>query len=165
MDMMIHDFDMARYLIGAEVEEIYALGGVMVDPAIGAVGDIDTAIVTPRYKNGVIGTIDNSRQAVYGYDQRVEVFGSKGGAVVANNTPHTATLSNSEGVHSAKPLYFFLERYTAAYVAEIREFIEAVRDDTPTPVTGLDGRVPVVMGLAAWKSYRENRPVKLSEFD
>lgn len=165
MDMMIHDFDMARCLIGEEVEEIYALGGVMVDPAIGAAGDIDTAIVTLRYKNGVIGTIDNSRWAVYGYDQRVEVFGSKGGVVVGNNIPHTATLSNSEGVHSAKPLHFFLERYTAAYVAEVREFIEAVQHDTPTPVTGLDGRIPVVMGQAAWKSYRENRPVKLSEVE
>jgi myo-inositol 2-dehydrogenase/D-chiro-inositol 1-dehydrogenase len=162
-DMTIHDFDMARYLIGSEVEEIYAAGAVLVDPAIGAAGDVDTAVVTLRYASGAIGTIDNSRRAVYGYDQRVEVFGSEGGIVVANNTPHTAVYSNVEGVHSALPLYFFLERYTEAYVAEMKAFIEAIQHDTPPPVTGLDGRIPVVMGLAAWKSYRENRPVKLSE--
>ncbi|MBI1880726.1 MAG: inositol 2-dehydrogenase [Chloroflexi bacterium] len=163
LDMTIHDFDMARYLINDEVEEVYAAGGVLVDPAIGAASDIDTAVVTRRYANGAIGTIDNSRQAVYGYDQRVEVFGSAGGIVVSNNTPHNAVFSNTEGVHSALPLYFFLERYTDAYVAEIKAFIECIQLDTPPPITGLDGRIPVVMGLAALTSYRENRPVKLSE--
>ncbi len=163
LDMTIHDFDMARYLINDEVEEVYATGAVLVDPAIGAAGDVDTAVITLRYAGGAIGTIDNSRQAVYGYDQRVEVFGSKGVVVVANNTPHTAVYSNAEGVQSAKPLYFFLERYTEAYVAEMKAFIECIRRGTPPPVTGLDARIPVVIGLAAWKSYRENRPVKLSE--
>jgi myo-inositol 2-dehydrogenase/D-chiro-inositol 1-dehydrogenase len=163
LDMTIHDFDMARYLISDEVEEIYAAGGVLVDPAIGAAGDVDTAVVTLRYAGGAIGSIDNSRRAVYGYDQRIEVFGSAGGIVVSNNTPHNAIYSNTEGVHSALPLYFFLERYTEAYVAEMKAFIECIQRDTSPPVTGLDGRIPVVMGLAAWKSYRENRPVKLSE--
>lgn len=165
MDQTIHDFDMARFLIGDEVEEIYAAGGVMVDPAIGEAGDIDTAIITLKYKNGVIGVIDNSRQAVYGYDQRVEVFGSKGSIAVSNNTPNKAVISNAEGVHSANPLYFFLERYMDAYAAEMEVFIECIRQDTPPPVTGIDGRIPVVMGLAAWKSCRENRPVKLSEIE
>jgi myo-inositol 2-dehydrogenase/D-chiro-inositol 1-dehydrogenase len=154
---------MARYLIGSEVDEIYAAGAVLVDPAIGQAGDVDTAVVTLRYANGAIGTIDNSRRAVYGYDQRVEVFGAEGVIVVSNNTPHNAVYSNVEGVHSALPLYFFLERYTEAYVTEMKAFIECIRRDTPPPVSGLDGRIPVVMGLAAWKSYRENRPVKLSE--
>lgn len=163
LDMTIHDFDMARYLLGSEVEEVYAVGGVMVDPVIGQAGDIDTAVVTLRYSNGAIGTIDNSRQAVYGYDQRLEVFGSKGNIIVTNNKPHNAVISDTEGVHSALPLYFFLERYTEAYVAEMRAFIEAVQQDKTPPVTGIDGRIPVVMGLAAWKSYRENRPVRLSE--
>ena len=163
LDMTIHDFDMARYLIGSEVGEIYAAGAVLVDPAIGTAGDLDTAVITLRYTSGAIGTIDNSRRAVYGYDQRVEVFGSEGGIVVANNTPHNAVYSNTEGSHSALPLYFFLERYTEAYVAELKAFIEAIRRDTSPPVTGLDGRIPVVMGLAAWTSYRENRPVKLNE--
>jgi myo-inositol 2-dehydrogenase/D-chiro-inositol 1-dehydrogenase len=163
LDMTIHDFDMARYLINDEVEEIFVAGAVLVDPAIGAAGDVDTAMITLRYRGGAIGTIDNSRRAVYGYDQRVEVFGSAGGIVVANNTSHQAVYSNAEGVHSALPLYFFLERYTEAYVAEIKAFIEAIQHDTPPPVSGLDGRIPVVMGLAARKSHQENRPVKLSE--
>jgi myo-inositol 2-dehydrogenase/D-chiro-inositol 1-dehydrogenase len=165
LDMTIHDFDMARYLIGSEVEEVYAMGGVMVDPKIGEAGDIDTALVSLRYANGALGSIDNSRQAVYGYDQRVEVFGSKGGVVVRNNTPDNAILSNAEGVYSAKPLYFFIERYTEAYVAEMKEFITCIVEDRTPSVTGIDGRIPVVMGLAAVKSYRENRPVKLSEID
>jgi myo-inositol 2-dehydrogenase/D-chiro-inositol 1-dehydrogenase len=163
VDMTIHDFDMARYLIGSEVEEVYATGGVMVDPKIGEAGDIDTALVTLRYANGAIGSIDNSRQAVYGYDQRVEVFGSEGGIVVANRTPDNAIISDVDGVHAAKPLYFFIERYTDAYIAEMKEFISCILEDKAPSVTGIDGRIPVVMGLAAWKSYRENRPVKLSE--
>lgn len=165
LDMTIHDFDMARYLIGSEVEEVYAVGGVMVDPEIGEAGDIDTTLVTLRYANGAIGSIDNSRQAVYGYDQRVEVFGSEGGIVVANRTPDNAIVSDANGVHAAKPLYFFIERYTNAFIAEMKEFVAAIREDKTPPVTGIDGRIPVVMGLAAWKSYRENRPVKLSEID
>ncbi|MFQ5612146.1 MAG: inositol 2-dehydrogenase [Anaerolineae bacterium] len=165
LDMTIHDFDMARFLLDDEVEEIYAAGGVLVDPAIGQAGDVDTAIITLRYANGAIGAIDNSRRAIYGYDQRVEVFGSEGVALVANETPHRAVVSDADGVHAALPLYFFLERYNEAYIAEMKAFIEAVREDQPPSVTGLDGRIPVVMGLAAWRSVRENRPVRLSEID
>lgn len=165
LDMTIHDFDMARFLLNEEVEEIYAAGGVLVEPAIGQAGDIDTTVITLRYTGGAIGTIDNSRRAVYGYDQRVEVFGSNGGVVVSNKTPHTAVVSDADGVHAALPLYFFLERYNEAYVAEMKAFLEAIERDGPVPVTGLDGRIPVVMGLAAWRSYRDNRPVKLSEIE
>jgi len=165
LDMSIHDFDMARYLMGSEVSEIYATGGVMVDPRIGQAGDIDTAVITLRFENGAIGTIDNSRRAVYGYDQRVEVFGSGGMVAVSNNTPDTAVYSNAEGVHSSLPLFFFVERYTEAYVAEMKEFIECIQQDKTPPVTGLDGRIPVVMGYAAMKSYEENRPVRLSEIE
>lgn len=163
LDMTIHDFDMARYLIGDEVEEIYVAGGVMVDPAIGKAGDIDTAIITLRFKSGVIGTIDNSRQAVYGYDQRVEVFGSGGCVSVDNNYPNTAVISDAQNVHRDLPLNFFIERYIDSYITEIKDFIECIQQDKNPPVTGIDGRIPVVMGLAAWKSYRENRPVKLNE--
>ena len=163
LDMTIHDFDMARYLMGSEVEEVYVLGNVLVDPAIGEAGDIDTAIISLRFANGALGTIDNSRQAVYGYDQRVEVFGSKGVAVAENKTPHGVTQSDAKGVHSALPLYFFVERYTDSYIAEMREFIGCIQDDKLPPVTGIDGRVPVVMAYAARKSYEENRPVRLSE--
>jgi myo-inositol 2-dehydrogenase/D-chiro-inositol 1-dehydrogenase len=165
LDMTIHDFDMARYLIGSEVTEIYAAGGVMVDPEIGKAGDIDTAVIILRFANGVIGAIDNSRKAVYGYDQRVEVFGSEGMVAVSNNTPDTAVHSNAEGVHSSLPLFFFVERYTDSYIAEMQAFIECIQQDTTPPVTGMDGRIPVVMGYAARKSYEENRPVKLSEVD
>jgi myo-inositol 2-dehydrogenase/D-chiro-inositol 1-dehydrogenase len=165
LDMTIHDFDMARYLIGSEVEEVYAIGDVMIDPEIGEVDDIDTALVTLRYSNGAIGSIDNSRQAVYGYDQRVEVFGSEGSILVTNRTPDNAIVSNADGIHAAKPLYFFIERYTEAYIAEMKEFVTCILDDADPSVTGIDGRIPVVMGQAAWKSYRENRPVKLSEID
>jgi len=163
LDMTIHDFDMARYLIGSEVEEIYAAGGVMVDPAIGEAGDIDTAVITLRFENGVIGTIDNSRQAVYGYDQRVEVFGSGGMVTVSNNTPDSALVSDGQGVHGPLPLYFFIERYVDSYIAEMEVFIECLQKDLMPPVTGVDGRIPVVMGYAARKSYEENRPVKLDE--
>jgi myo-inositol 2-dehydrogenase/D-chiro-inositol 1-dehydrogenase len=163
LDMTIHDFDMARYLSGSEVEEVYATAGVMVDPAIGEAGAVDTAIPTLRFANGAMGTIGNSRQAVYGYDQRVEVFGSKGMVQANNNTPDQDVYFNAEGVHSAKPLYFFLERYMESFVAEMKEFVQSIRKNTPPPVTGNDGRIPVVMGMAAKKSYLEHRPVRLSE--
>ena len=162
-DMTIHDFDMARYLSGSEVEEVYVAGAVRVDPLIGQAGDIDTAVITLRFANGAIGTIDNSRKAVYGYDQRVEVFGSQGMVAVTNNTPDTASYSGANGVQSAKPLYFFLERYAESFVAELREFVAAVRDDTTPPVTGADGRAPVLIAMAAARSYKECRPVRLSE--
>jgi len=163
VDMTIHDFDMARYLMGCEVEEVYAAGNVLVDPEIGDAGDIDTAVITLRFANGALGVIDNSRKAVYGYDQRVEVFGSAGMALVTNKTPDSVVQSDDVAVHSTKPLHFFVERYAEAYVAEMQEFVQAVLEDKAPPVTGMDGRIPVVMGYAAWKSYREHRPVKLTE--
>jgi myo-inositol 2-dehydrogenase/D-chiro-inositol 1-dehydrogenase len=163
LDMAIHDFDMARYVVGSEVEEVYAAGNVLVDPAIGEAGDVDTAVITLRFANGALGVIDNSRKAVYGYDQRVEVFGSAGMVVVANKTPDNATRSDASGVHSALPLYFFVERYTEAYILEMQDFVQAVRENKQPPVTGMDGRIPVVMGFAAKKSLAEHRPVKLSE--
>jgi myo-inositol 2-dehydrogenase / D-chiro-inositol 1-dehydrogenase len=163
LDMTIHDFDMARYLCGSEVEEVYTAAGVMVDPAIGDAGDVDTSIITLRFANGAIGTIDNSRKAVYGYDQRVEVFGSNGMIQAHNNTPDQDVYFNAEGVQSSKPLYFFLERYIESYIAEMKEFVHSIREDTSPPVTGIDGRIPVMIGMAAKKSYLEHRPVKLSE--
>jgi len=163
LDMTIHDFDMARFLLADEVEEVYAQGGVMIDPAIGGAGDIDTAVITLRFRGGAIGVIDNSRQAVYGYDQRVEVFGSGGSLTAGNNTAHRVTSSTGAGVSQAKPLHFFLERYMDSYVAEMQAFCDAILTDQPTAVSGVDGRIPVVMGMASWKSYREKRPVRLEE--
>ncbi len=163
LDMTIHDFDMARYLIGDEVVEIYATGDVRIEPEIGEAGDIDTAVITLRFKNGVIATIDNSREAIYGYDQRVEVFGSKGMVTVANPLMDTVTFSGSKETRAGLPPYFFVERYKPAYLSELQAFFACIQEDTPPSVTGEDGRVPVVMGLAALKSLRENRPVRLSE--
>ena len=162
LDMTIHDFDMSRFLLGDEAEEIFAVGNVLVDPAIGEAGDIDTAIVTMRFRRGALATIDNSRRAVYGYDQRIEVFGSEGMVAVGNKTPDLALYADDAGVHTAKPVYFFIERYTEAYIEEMRAFVRSIVDDTPPPVTGEDGRRPVVMGYAAWQSFREGRPVKIN---
>jgi myo-inositol 2-dehydrogenase/D-chiro-inositol 1-dehydrogenase len=163
MDMTIHDFDMARYLIGKEVTEIYAAGGVRIDPEIGKAGDLDTVLLLLKYEDGTLGTIDNSEKAAYGYDQRVEVFGSKGAIQISNNYPNSAVVSSGQAIYRDKPLYFFIERYIESYVAELRSFIDAVMNNQPVLVTGKDARMPVVMGLAARRSYDENRPVKLSE--
>jgi myo-inositol 2-dehydrogenase/D-chiro-inositol 1-dehydrogenase len=163
LDMTIHDFDMARYLSGSEVVEVYTAAGVLVDPRIGEAGDVDTAVITLRFANGAIGTIDNSRKAVYGYDQRVEVFGSGGMALAHNNTPDNDVYYSVEGVQSAKPLYFFLERYNDSFIAEMKDFVKSIQDGTTPPVTGLDGRIPVVIGMAAKKSWLEKRPVLVSE--
>ncbi len=165
LDMTIHDFDMARFLMGSEVEEVYAACGVMVDPAIGEAGDVDTAVVLLRFENGALGTIDNSRRAVYGYDQRVEVFGSQGMVTVSNRAPDAAVISDAHGIHEPLPQFFFVERYADAYVAEMQAFIACIQKDTPPPVTGRDGRIPVVMGYAARLSYEEHRPVRLSEVE
>ena len=165
LDMTIHDFDMARFLIGSEVEEIFVLASVMNSPAIGAVGDVDTALVMLQFTNGVIGTISNSRHAAYGYDQRLELLGSAGAISIGNNYPNTAIISDGRGVRRDLPLYFFIERYTESFVAEMTAFVDAVLHDAPVPVTGRDGRVPVVMALAANKSLAEHRPVSLSEIE
>ena len=163
LDMTIHDFDMARFLIGSEVAEIYAAAGVRVDAAIGEAGDVDTAVILLRFANGVIGTIDNCRQAPYGYDQRVEVLGSLGAIETENCYPNRAVISTAQSVRRDLPLNFFMERYTESFTRELRAFVQAVVEDKPTPVTGMDGRIPVVMALAARKSHDEGRPVKLAE--
>ncbi|MBI6873786.1 inositol 2-dehydrogenase [Clostridium aciditolerans] len=163
LDMTIHDFDMVRYLSGSEVTEVYTNAAVLVDPAIGEAGDVDTALITLKFKNGAIGIIDNSRRAAYGYDQRVEVFGSKGGVTVSNDAPTSAVLSTAEGVFSDKPKYFFLERYKDSFVEELKQFFDAIKNDTPTPVEGIDGLKPVIIAIAAKKSYEEGRPVRIEE--
>ena len=165
MDMTIHDFDMARYIAGDEVEQVFAAGGVLVDPRIEAVGDIDTAAIVLRFHSGVLAVIDNSRQAVYGYDQRLEVFGSRGMVVIGNPKPHTAVRSARAGDAAPPLLHFFLERYAQSFIAELRAFVEAVRDRKEPLVTGRDGRAPVVMALAARRSLDEGRPIALSEME
>jgi myo-inositol 2-dehydrogenase/D-chiro-inositol 1-dehydrogenase len=163
IDMMIHDFDMARFQAGSEITEVYAAGAVLVDPEIGKAGDVDTALVTLKFASGALGYIDNSRKAVYGYDQRVEVFGSKGAAAAENDFPSTVRLSNAQGVTGDKPLYFFLERYKQAFVDEMVSFIDAVQNNKPVAVSGEDGLEDMFAALAAAKSLKEGRPVLIEE--
>ena len=149
LDMTIHDFDMVRFLAGCNATEVYVEAAVLVDPAIGEAGDVDTAVITLKMENGAIAVIDNSRKA--------------GMVAVSNDSTSSAVISNADGVTGEKPLYFFLERYMAAYAKEIKCFIEAIENDTDTPLGVMDGLEPVLMGLAAKKSLEEHRPVKISE--
>ena len=163
LDMTIHDFDMSRFIVEKEVEEVYAKGAVLVDPEIGAAGDIDTAVITLTYTDGTMAIIDNSREAAYGYDQRIEVFGSKGMVQANNNFHDSHRLYNSKGMQAALPLNFFLERYEAAYRTEMSEYINSLENNTPIPVDGNDGLQSLKIGLAAIKSLKEKRPVKVNE--
>ncbi len=161
LDMTIHDFDMARFLSGSEVNEVHAYGAVLVDPEIGKAGDIDTAVISLKFANGALGIIENSRKAVYGYDQRVEVFGAKGTAMADNNTPTSMIVLNESGTIRDKPLYFFLERYKTAFISELQAFVDAIREDKPTLVSGKDGLVPVLIAMAAKESLKTGKPVQV----
>ena len=163
LDMTIHDFDMACFLTDSDVEELYVNSAVLVDPAIGEQGDVDTAIITMKMANGALAVIDNSRKAAYGYDQRAELFGSKGMVATSNDTVSSAIISNADGVTGEKPLFFFLERYMGSFSEEMRQFTEAVINDTEVPVGIHAGLQSVKIGLAARKSVEEHRPVKISE--
>jgi myo-inositol 2-dehydrogenase/D-chiro-inositol 1-dehydrogenase len=163
LDMTIHDFDMARYMTGSEVVEVFARGAVRVDAAIGEAGDIDTALVLLEHESGCLTSIDNSRQAVYGYDQRVEVFGSQGMAATENPLAHSGLIRTAEGTRAPVLPYFYLERYTASYVREWEAFVAALAAGVTPPVTTVDARAPLVIGLAAGRSLREGRPVRVEE--
>ena len=164
IDMTIHDFDMARYLSGSDVEEVYVQGAVLIDPVFGEYGDVDTAVITLKFKNGGIGVIDNSRKAAYGYDQRVEVFGSKGSITVKNDHPNSAELSTEEGVYLDKPKYFFLERYQEAFIEEVKLFADCILNEKEPPVNGNDGLQAEIIAHLAKKSLLEKRPVNIKEF-
>ena len=156
-DMMIHDFDMVRYVTGSEAVEISAVGSCLVNPNLqeeSGIPDVDTAVVTMKMANGCIAVIDNSRQAVYGYDQRVEAFGSKGMASDANDLLNTTTVLTKDGAHSEKPLWFFLERYNQAFINQVISFVDAINNDTQTVVGAIDGLRPVLMAKAATESCR-----------
>lgn len=163
MDMTIHDFDMVRYLSGSEVTEVTAYGAALSGAGYEKYDDVDTAIIMMKFENGALGVIDNSRAAHYGYDQRTEVHCDKGAVYVSNDLNNTAMVSSAEGVEISKPTWFFLERYNNAFIAEAKEFVKAVIDDTPVPVNGFDGIQPVKIAMAAAISLKEGRPVKLSE--
>lgn len=165
LDMTIHDFDMVRFVSGEEVEEVFVFGGVMVDEEIGKAGDIDTAIISLKLKSGALAVIDNSREAAYGYDQRVEAFGSKGQIIAKNELENTTVIATKDGILSRTPKYFFLERYMQAYTEEIKQFVESIKSKSCTVCGVDDGLKPVLIGLAAKKSLKENRPVKIAEIE
>ncbi|MEQ9218562.1 MAG: inositol 2-dehydrogenase [Cyclobacteriaceae bacterium] len=161
LDMTIHDFDMARYLANSEVNEVYAVGKNLVDPAIGEAGDIDSAVVILKFDNAVTAVIENSRQAAYGYDQRLEVFGSKGMAMADHTKKDNHVLLNEVGIHQSRPMDFFMDRYVDSYLNELNAFIQAIAQGKPQPVTGEDGLEATKIALAANQSMKENKPVKL----
>lgn len=161
-DMMIHDLDMARWLLGDEPIEVYAAGSALVDPAIGEIGDVDTAVVVLKTRDGALAQITNSRRATYGYDQRLEVLGSKGMLRAENVQSHTVSTWTADGVVLDKPPHFFIERYDEAYRAELDHFVEAVtRRDRPLLTGPKDGRQALALADAALESWELGRPVRI----
>jgi myo-inositol 2-dehydrogenase / D-chiro-inositol 1-dehydrogenase len=165
MDMMIHDIDMTRFLTGDDVTEVFTTAANLVDPAIGEAGDIDTAVVSFRLKSGAIGMIENSRRAAYGYDQRAEIHGSDGSIASRNDTASNVVLQNAVGVHTEKPLYFFIERYEASFLSELTAFAASVHESKPPAVSGADGLEAMRIAAACSLSLREHRPVRLDEIE
>jgi myo-inositol 2-dehydrogenase/D-chiro-inositol 1-dehydrogenase len=162
-DMTIHDFDMARFLLGEEIEEVVATAAVLVDPEIGKAGDFDSVQVMLRTKSGRQAVISNSRRATYGYDQRIEVHGSKGMAAAENQRPVSIEVANGNG-YTRPPLHdFFMTRYTEAYAAEIATFIAAMSGKGKAEPTGEDGLIALALADAAVKSVAEKRVVALKE--
>jgi myo-inositol 2-dehydrogenase / D-chiro-inositol 1-dehydrogenase len=160
-DMMIHDLDMARWLLGEEPIEVFAAASCLVDPAIGAAGDVDSAVVTLKTASGALCQIANSRRASYGYDQRIEAHGEKGMLRAGNVAESTLEFAGGEGIVGEKPLHFFLERYAAAYRSELDQFIEAVAGGTAPPTSGADGLRALALADAAVESLRTGRSVRL----
>ncbi len=163
LDMTIHDFDMARFVTGSEVVQVSAEAGVLVDPRIGEQGDVDTAVITLRFENGALGVIDNSRRACYGYDQRLELFGSKGMVRIDNCRHDTHEFFDAAGSQGSLPLDFFMDRYAQSYATELKAFVRSLLEGSEFPVSGDDGLLSVAIGLAARRSVDEHRPVKMSE--
>jgi len=162
-DMMIHDFDMACWMMGATPDKVTAVASSIVDPEIGKAGDVDTAVVTLHFADGRIAVIKNSRRAVYGYDQRLELLGSKGLLAAGNMLENTVSMSNASGVVSAKPEFFFLERYTRAYAIEWAAFVDAVVAKKPMPVSLADGVNALAVAEAATRSAQTGATVAMKD--
>lgn len=160
-DMTIHDFDMARFIMGSEVTEVFATGSCMIDSEIGKVGDIDTAMIILRFENEATAVVENSRKAVYGYDQRLEIFGSKGMLKIENPLKTNVSSSDESGTHADVNLNFFIDRYEASYLLEMQAFINALINKSKMPVDGKDGINAVMLADAAYTSLKENRPIKI----
>jgi len=161
-DRRIHDFDLARFLLEDEIISVSATGSVLVDSAIGAAGDVDTATATLKTKGGKIAVITNSRRATYGYDQRIEIHGSKGAVSAANVHNNTVTLANADGYRAAPLLNFFMERYSAAYRTELQSFVKALESGTAMSPSGVDGLKALELADAAVKSMQTGQEVKVS---
>ena len=161
LDMTIHDFDMVKYLSGVEISEIYAKGDCFIDPEIKKAHDIDTAIINMTLKNGILATINNSRKAVYGYDQRIEVLGSKGTMIVGNKLLHGVRKGTKDGFTSANPKNFFIDRYKESYQIEIADFIRSTSGETVDHANVDDGLHALKIGLATNKSLLKNKPIQL----
>jgi myo-inositol 2-dehydrogenase / D-chiro-inositol 1-dehydrogenase len=163
LDMASHDFDMARFISGSEVDEVFARGATRVDPEALPADDVDTAVAVLSHRDGCMTTIDNSRGARYGYDQRVEAFGSRAMASSGNELESTAVLYGPDGVHAAPLRPFYLERYEVSYLRELEAFVDAVAAGAPAPVTARDAEAALAIGLAARTSLHEGRPVAVEE--
>ena len=163
VDMLIHDFDMANFIVGSPVVQIWAQGAALIDEGIRAAGDFDTAVAVLTHESGAITTIDASRQAPYGYDQRVEALGTKGMALSDNRRDNNAQVFVEGATRQAPFQHFFLERYTDSYRLEWLAFTDYAQHGGPSPVSGSDGRAPIVMAMAAGLSAKEGRPVRLDE--
>ena len=165
LDMSIHDFDMACYLNQQNVKKVYSTGSVFVDKEIKEIGDIDTAVTTITFENGSLATIDNSRKANYGYDQRVEVFGSLGMSISQNQLSNNNIIANNKGIHYSKPLGFFLERYSQSYISILNEFINCLINKKEISCGIKAGLDSLKIALAAKKSLNENRVVNFDEIN
>ena len=165
LDMAIHDFDLARYLMGSEVSEIYTTATIYGELPLETVGDVDTAVSILKFKNGSLATVENSRNSTYGYDQRVEVFGSKGLMATKNKAEDTVYSADDQGFHSTKPLKFFIERYKESYLNILERFVQCIKNNSKPEVTQYDGLQSLLISLAAKKSQIENRTVALSEIN
>ena len=161
LDMTIHDFDMARFIMGCEVTEVFATGGCLIDAAIGDAGDIDSATVLLKFENGAVATIENSRATAYGYDQRLEVFGSEGVIKVENPLKSNVKILGLEGTETDRHLNFFMDRYKESYLDEMNAFISALQNNTAMPVSGDDGLKAMIIAEAANNSLMENRPIRI----
>jgi myo-inositol 2-dehydrogenase/D-chiro-inositol 1-dehydrogenase len=161
LDMTIHDFDLARHLIGDEVVEVYVAGSTLIAPWLAEHGDADTLAIVLKFSRGAVGLISNSCKAVFGYDQRVEVFGERGMICASNPLPDTTAFMNEEGHRTPPLLHFFTERYRASYAEEIRSFVDSVANGKEPVVTGRDGLIGIQIATAARQSLRTGAPVRL----
>jgi myo-inositol 2-dehydrogenase/D-chiro-inositol 1-dehydrogenase len=162
LDMTCHDFDLLRYLIGNEIEEVFAIGRVFKEPRLKGFNDFDTAVINLNFRNEVLGIIENSRGTNYGYDQRIELFGSRGCITVSNPRLSQISFSKEEKIVNENPYYWFIERYTNSYINEIKYFFEVIKNNKEPIVTGLDSLKALLIGLAAKRSAEENKPIKIN---